>query len=419
MSRTIVIGGGVVGLCCAYELRRRGEMVTILDRDRPGCAASSGNTGWIVPSFSGPVPGPGVMAQSLRWMLKPDSPLYIRPHADPGFIGWVWTFWRHCNTRAYASGLDAVAALNTRTTALFDALAADGVEFEMHNQGVLFAFLGKTALDHVRADLDRMRRYGYGESTALSADETRDLEPMLTGAVIGGILAAQERHVRPETLTDGLVQRLGALGVEIRPGVAVTGLRRRGAVITAVETPEGPVAADRFLVAAGVWSGAVTRYAGVRLPLEAGKGYSVTLTAPAAQVARPLYLDEARVAVSNFRDALRFAGTMELSGISDALDARRIAAMKRGASRYLRTWPEAAREETWMGMRPLTPDGLPVIGRIPGCENLYVATGHAMLGVTLAPATAVGLAEAMLTARSSIDLRPFDPARFARHDRPQ
>ncbi len=422
MSRTVVIGAGVIGLACAYELRRRGDEVIVLDRIGPGAAASAGNTGWIVPSFSGPVPAPGLVGQSVRWMLSSDSPLYVKPRLDPGFLLWLWAFWKYCTKSAYEAGLDAVAALNTQTMALYDALAADGVRFEMHCQGVLFAFLGRAALEHVGADLERMRRYGYEPAETLTAHEVRDLEPLLSANVIGGIVAGRERHVRPESLVAGFVERLSALGVDLRGGTEVTGFRRRGPMSTsdrraaggigAVETSTGAIDTDRVVVAAGAWSGQLVRHLGFRLPLQAGKGYSITLEQPDAQLGRPLYLDEARVAVSNFDGALRLAGTMELSGLNAGLNARRVGAIRRSADRYLVGWRRALGERVWVGMRPLTPDGLPVIGAVPGADNVYLATGHGMLGVTLAPATAVALAELMVTGRRSAALSPFDPARF-------
>lgn len=411
-----MIGAGVIGLACAYELQRRGERVTILDRGEPGAGCSSGNAGWIVPSLSGPVPAPGLLGTSLRWLLSPNSPLYIKPRADAQFLGWLWDFRRHCTARAHRAGLEAVAALNARTMELYDALEKDGVQIEMHRQGVLFAFLGRAAREHIGRDLEQMRAFGYPAPVHLSAQEVREVEPMLAPSVIGGILVDGERHVRPETLTAGLLRRLREAGAEVRSGIEVSGLRRRGRAVAAVETAEGALEANRVVIAAGVWSGVLVRRVGYRLPIQAGKGYSITLTNPSASVRRPLYLDEARIAVSNFDGALRLGGTMELSGLDPGLDMQRIEAIRRGADRYLVRWGRAEREVAWAGMRPLTPDGLPVIGSVPGVDGLYIATGHGMLGVTLAPATAVALAELVTTGRSSTSLSAFDPGRFARRD---
>ncbi|HXX39950.1 MAG TPA: FAD-dependent oxidoreductase [bacterium] len=424
MSRTVVIGAGVIGLTCAYALNRRGERVTVLDAGEPGAACSLGNAGWVCPSFSGPVPGPGVLGRSLRWLVSPDSPLVIRPRADFGFLGWLALFMRSCNTRAYRAGLEATALLNARTMALFDALASDGVRFEMHREGILFVFLDRAAMSHVTADLERMRAFGYTAGIILSAKEVREREPMLSDAIVGGVLAPEERHVRPETLTQGLVAALRETGVEIDAHRPATGLRQhRGGtstrVTTGVETRDGALEADHIVIAAGAWSGLLTRMAGCRVPLQAGKGYSITLAGPASQIRRPLYLDEAKIACSNFDGVLRLAGTMELAGHDTTLDARRVDAMRRNAGRYLVRWSRADREVTWTGLRSMTPDGLPMIGRLPGHDNLYIAAGHAMLGVTLAPATADALAELITTGRSSVDLSAFDPGRFGRSREPR
>ena len=413
MSRTVIIGAGVIGLLCAYELRRRGAEVVVLDRGEPGAGCSAGNAGWIVPSLSGPVPAPGVVGTSLRWMLRPDSPLYIRPASVPLLAPWLLDFWRHCNPTDYHAGLAATAALNRPTMALYDALAAAGVEFEMHADGILYVCLEPATVEHVREELAAVRDHGYAEPAVLGPDEIREFEPGLTGPVQTALWVREERHVRPETLTAGLARWLAANGVEVRSGVEVVGLGRRGREIAGVETRDGTLAADQVLIAAGAWSGALASMAGVCLPMQAGKGYHVTVAGPDLRLHHPMYLMESRIAVSPFEGALRMSGTMELSGINLRLDPRRVAAIRHGADRYLPGWQRGASESSWVGMRPLTPDGLPVIGRAPGYENLFLATGHAMLGVTLGPATAAAIAGLMCDGRADVDLAPFDPARFA------
>ncbi len=183
--------------------------------------------------------------------------------------------------------------------------------------------------------------------------------------------------------------------------------------MTCVVTTGGEVPGDRFLIASGAWSASLARMAGFHLPVQCGKGYSVTVTEPAVRLRRPLYLGEAKLGVTPFRNALRIAGTMELAGISEALDPRRLEAIRASADQFLVGWRQGKSEEEWAGMRPVTPDGLPAIGRAPGYDNLYVATGHAMLGVTLAPATGVAMAELIHSGNADVDLRPFDPNRFS------
>ena len=240
------------------------------------------------------------------------------------------------------------------------------------------------------------------------------MEPSLSPRVRGGVFASDEYHVQPATLCTGLVERLRERGAALHTGLEVTGGDSRGGRLTAVQTSAGAFEGDVFLMAAGAWSGRLARRFGFRLPVEAGKGYSVTITQPAVRPTRPLYLYEWRVGASPFDGGLRLGGTMELSGNNARIPRSRITAIRRAAELYCPGSETGEAQLEWTGMRPLTPDGLPAIGRAPGWDNLYVATGHAMLGVTLAPVTGLAVAELMTGASSSFDLRPFDPARFDR-----
>jgi D-amino-acid dehydrogenase len=329
----------------------------------------------------------------------------------------LWRFWRHCNARDYHDGLHAVARLNRGTMALFDALRADGVAFEMHAAGVLFAFLTDRAQSQVFADLQELAAYGFGIPERLDARAVRELEPALSPAVVGGVLAPGERHLRPESLMGAVEGRLREMDTELRLDARVTGIERRGPAVAAVRTPSGRVGADAFLIAAGAWSAALLRRVGFMLPLEPGTGYSLTFPSAPVPLRRPVYLDEARVACSPFAQGLRLAGTMELSGFRSRPDPRRVGAIARAAARYFDSWAGEAAYDAWAGMRPMTPDGLPAIGRVPGVDNVYLATGHAMLGMTLAPATGSAIADLISGRPPSVDLTPFDPARFARRGR--
>ncbi len=410
MRTTVVIGGGVIGLSCAYELARRGERVIVLDGEKPG-AASRASGGWVVPTFSGPLPAPGVIRSVLPSMLRRASPFYLNPLALPELTGWLWSFWRHSNARDYARGLTAVAALNRRTMALYDALQQDGVSFEMHKSGVLFAYLDKAHAAHLLEDLDHLESLGYRRPEMLGPRDLRELEPALGPAVVAGLLVEVERHIRPDTLLDGLRRRLAQLGADLRTGVAVTNVRRRNGAVVTVVTTQGDVAADRFLLAAGVWSNALARRCGFMLPVQAAKGYCVTAPSAAPLFRRPIYLSGARIVCSPFHGVSQIAGWLELSGINPQVDAYRIEAMTRLATRYLPGW-RPAQAERRAGMRPLMPDGLPVIGRAPRLENLFVATGHGMLGITLAPATARAIADLITRDTADEDLAPFSPGRF-------
>ncbi len=414
MSRAIVVGGGVIGLSCAYQIARRGMQVTVIESGEPGGGCSSGNLGWIAPSLSEPLPSPGLTWKSLRWMLYRDSPLYIDPRFAVRSVVWLWRFWRHCNARDFHHGLEAVGDLHRHTLALYDAFRADGVRFELHRDGLLFVFLAAPQLERSLAGFEAVRAPGRPAPLRLDRAGLLALQPGLAERVIGGILIPDEAHARPETVCAGLVRRLGELGVDVLSRTEVLGVMQRGGRVFAVETSSGMLEGDSFVLAAGAGSGRLARRFGFSLPIEAGKGYTVTMTQPDCRPVRPTYLYEMRVGISPFDGALRLGGTMELSGFNSRINPGRVAAIRRAAGRYLPGSERGATGLEWTGMRPLTPDGLPVIGRAPGFDNLLVATGHAMHGVGLAPVTGLAIAELVGGTKSSFDLRPFDPARFGR-----
>lgn len=411
MGRVVIAGAGIVGLLCAYELRRRGASVTVLEREGAGGGCSWANSGWIVPSFSTPLPAPGLIRTALRWMLRPDSPLYISPRMDLERVRWLWSFARRCNDADYERGLRALAEANRSTIERFDSLRGDGVEFELHRSRPLFLFRTPGALEAVAQDLERLTAHGYAPSVRLGRGEVRDLVPAAPD-VVGGVLAPEERHLRPETLASGLAIRLRAMGVEVREGVEVTGMRRDRGAVRALRTSEGEVAGDQFLLTPGAWSGRLGYLLGIRLPVQAGKGYTITITDAEMHLPGPVYLDEARVALTPFAGALRVGGTMELAGADLRVSRRRVDAIRDAFQSYLGRWPAGRGEAVWAGLRPLTPDGLPLLGRIPAYDNLYVATGHGMYGVTLAPASASAVAALMMDGAPSFDLTPFRPDRF-------
>ncbi|MBA3450984.1 MAG: FAD-dependent oxidoreductase [Chloroflexia bacterium] len=420
MQPVVVVGGGIIGLCTAFALHQRGVAVTVLDAGPAERAGSHVNAGWIVPTLAEPVPAPGLMATSLRWMLRSDSPLYIRPRLDPAFLRWTLRFWRHCNARDFLAGTEAIAAFGARALALYDAMREAGVRYEEHRDGLLFAYRTTAALDHDHAALEPVRRFGFEISPIMSGDELRALEPSLAETVSGGYWLPQERSVRPDTLVRGLIDYLQEQGVEVCRNMPVSGIETSDGKATAVLAGSQRIPADAVVVVAGAWTPRLLKPLRVNVPIEAGKGYSIDL-APAPElphaVSRPLYLHETRVAITPLDGMIRLAGTMELSGLNHTIRPERVAAIARAAGWAIAGWPEKTPASgpgvrVWSGPRPMTPDGLPVIGWLPGYRHLAVASGHAMLGVTLAPATGEAVAELIATGSAPEIIAPFDPARF-------
>ena len=413
--RVVVVGAGVVGLACAWELRRRGADVVVLERARVGAGVSQGNTGWVSPSLTYPLPAPGMVREGLRQLFTGGDAFVLRPSLDPAFVRWLWSFRRNCSSARFDAGIRALLALNRRTLELFDAYRDAGVAFEMHTAGLVVAARTPGGLDLYRRTFQRLRELGYegGSIDELTGRALAALEPALDQAgVVAGLHARVDRFVRPEQLTAGLATRLRDDDVEIHEGCELRTLARR-AVGWALETTSGPMTARRLVVAAGLPTAPLLRRLGVRIPLMGARGYSVTLAGRGTPPRHALYLAEAKLGLSPFDGGVRVAGVFELGAsnhvIPPAVGERLLAA----ARPYLAGWhpdPDGP-VDAWAGLRPATPDGLPLIGALPGLDGIYLATGHGMLGVTLAPATANLLAPLVLEDRAAPELTPFDPAR--------
>jgi D-amino-acid dehydrogenase len=414
--KVVVIGSGVVGMCCAYELHRGGAEVWVLERGRIGGGASRGNTGWVCPSFTYPLPAPGIIGQGLLGMLRGGGPLVIHPSLDPTFVRWLLGFRRSCTRERWEGGVRALLALNARTLELFDAYAGAGVEFEMHHSGLLLVATSRDGLSSYVSLFRELRAAGFeGEIAELSPDEAKGLEPALAAPrLAGGVHASIDRYVRPESLTYGLARHLTARGVEVREETDVLEVTASNGRVR-VATGTGPVDADRAVVAAGASSSSLLARLGIRMPLVGARGYSMTIAARDRRPQHALYLAEAKVGMSAYLHAIRIAGVFELGHSRDRLDRRRLELMLAAVDPYFENWRPSEEKALleWAGLRPMTADGLPLIGAAPAARNVYVATGHGMLGVTLAPATAALLAPLVLEGRADPVLELFRPGRRA------
>jgi D-amino-acid dehydrogenase len=409
--RVVVVGAGVVGLCTALALRREGADVTVLDRASADHGASAANAGWVVPVLSAPLSGPGALTEAAMATLRGEGSVGVRPAA--GLLGWAAGFLRSTRADRHRDGLRAVLALGARSVELFDQLRASGVEFEMHRRGLLIAARTRHGLESAEALVAAARAAGYdGETQVHVGPAVQALEPALADAVVGVVHAVADAHVRPESLLAGLRAALLGEGATLRRGVAVRGVERDGGGWT-VATTSGAVRADRVVLAAGVDTAVLLRELGVRVPLLAGTGYSVTASGTGTVPAHPVKLIEANLACSPFEGGLRLSGMFELGARGNTVRARPLRRIRAGAHRYLRDWAPVEDGTAIAGMRPATPDSLPLIGGVPGHDGLFAATGHGTLGLTLAPATAAALVPPVLHGTPAPELAPFAVERFA------
>jgi glycine/D-amino acid oxidase-like deaminating enzyme len=414
----VVVGAGAIGLCTAFYLHQAGLPVHVVEQASVGAGSSWGNAGWVCLSHSAPVPAPGVLRDVARSIWRPDSPLYLRPQLSPSFLAWLVRFQRSCRRSVFERGYAAVATLASSTFTRFADLAGAGIDTTLTRPGLVHAFL---SVEQGRRQLAVQRAatwsgYEVPDDVLTGADATA-LDPALDRAVQAAYLVAGEGVVDPTAFTTSLAGYLRRHGAPVSEHVTVRGFRRDGRRVTAVRTSGGDIDCSAVVVAAGVWSATLAGQLGVRLPLQAGKGYSfsVKLERPPEH---PMHLGDRHVAVSQIGGVTRIAGTMELSGNNRNLDWRRVVAIAHASRRYLGRWYEhpddlvALIHDPWVGGRPMFPDGLPALDLLPGVPNAYIATGHGMLGITLAPPSGQALAEYLVTGRRPAVLEPFRSDRF-------
>lgn len=410
----VVVGGGIAGLSAAYFLRRAGADVTVLESNRVGRAASGVNAGWICPAQAGPLPAPGLTEYGLRSLVSRDSALYFAPGSLPSMVPWLARFARNCNSRAHRRGLAALAALGRRAFELTEQLAAEGVDFELHRRGLILAARERrTAVEYLEL-MEPLASAGLPfPDRVLDAGEVLELEPALTDQVTAGVLIESHWHVNPPTLMTGLATRLREMGVTIEEGAEVHDVVAQNGRVAQVQSAAGTYDPDVVVLATGAWSPQLSRRLGFSMPVKPGKGYSfeIALDVPPRHA---VLLAEPHVGCTPFEGRVRLGGTMEFSGVNARLDRRRIDNMLRDARTMLRLPDSPVLESPQSGMRPIAPDGLPIVDRSPRHDNAYVATAYSMLGMTLAAPAAESLAEMIVTGRRPEALEPFRVDRFGR-----
>jgi D-amino-acid dehydrogenase len=410
----IVIGGGIVGVASAWHLAERGARVVLLEKGEVGAGASYGNAGWMSPSHGTPLPSPGVIRQGLRWLLDPESPFYVKPRLEPALIRWLFGFMRAATAARSRNTMRLNRELTLRSLALTAELVEKhGLDFGLERRGLVVVCESEDGRAHAEEERHALRALG-GEGRTLAPDDVRELEPRVSPHIAGGVFFPDDAHLRPFDLVNGLASLARARNVEILTGQDVLTLERDGARVARVVTTRGEFTADEFVLAAGAWSPLVAKPLGLRLPVQAAKGYSVTVECPPDFGSLPLLLSEAKVAITPLGGGrLRFAGTLELAGLDLSVNMRRVAAILRAVERFLPGLTDAKLIETWRGLRPLTPDDLPILGRPRACPNLIVATGHGMSGISQGVMTGKLVSELARGERPSLDVTPFSPDRFA------
>ncbi|WP_254512470.1 NAD(P)/FAD-dependent oxidoreductase [Anatilimnocola floriformis] len=415
MSKHIlIIGGGVIGLSVAEACTAAGHEVTVLERqpeERDGC--SYGNAGMVVPSHFIPLAAPGMVALGLKWMWNPESPFYIKPRLSWELLTWGMQFWRSATAARVAKASPILRDLGFASRARFDELAGDANEFGLVRRGLLMLCQQQKTLDEEAHVAEQARALGI-PAEVHDAAGTAALDPAIKMNVCGSVYFPRDAHLSPWLFMQFLQQRVRARGGLLKFSAEVTSFVRKGNRIAAVKTSQGEFTADEIVIAGGSWSPLVARELGLKIPLQPGKGYSLTLPNPKQLPQLCSICTEARLAVTPMGNSLRFGGTMEMSGLNETIDPRRVKGVIRGATTFFPEFAESdfADIKPWCGLRPCSPDGLPYIGRTAKQSNLIVATGHAMMGLSLAPITGRLVAEVIEGTKPCVDLKLLSPDRF-------
>ena len=407
-----VIGGGVVGLCVAYELAAHGRQVVVIDVGRIGRGSAAGNAGLITPSHLIPMAAPGVLPGVVRGMIRRTGPVTVRPSIDPSYLRWMVRFALNCTSRAAHAGAIALSTLGFLSADLaVQWIRREGIECSYQKSGLLYAYGDPAAFEAARHEADTMERYGV-TIERYDAAEIREQEPALDEGVVGGFRCLDDAGLDPARFMSGIVSVLSERGVVFVPQTRLLDFRTSDGGVDRLVTARGDLAADEVVIATGAWTPGVAALLGESIPIQAGKGYSMTVAAPRQGPRNNILLGDRWVAVNPIGDLLRMSGWLELGRLDTRPSLRRLATVEANVRSRVRLDPELTVLERWAGLRPVTPDGLPIIGRSPGWRNVTYAVGHGKLGLSHGPVTGRLVAQIVCDRPTDLEMDPFSPRRF-------
>ncbi len=415
MKSVGIIGGGIIGLSSAYYLNKAGFKVTIVDQGdfQEGC--SFGNAGMVVPSHIIPLASPGMIAKGIRWMFNSQSPFYVHPRINGELLRWGWQFYRHATQDHVRKSIPALKELSLFSKSLYREWAKElPFEFGYQERGLIMLYQ-RADTEKEEVEAAHIANDAGVEAKVLTPEEVQRLEPDVRVTVKGGVYYPGDAHLTPQVLVSRLIEHLKSTGVTFLPRTVIKRFGVSMSRITSLETDSTSHAFDDVILATGSWSGTVAAGLGLTLPMQAGKGYSFTLPKVEQNIRIPSILLEGRVAVTPMGQSLRFGGTMEITGVDHSINMNRVRGIVETIPKY---YPEMKvampdKKEVWHGLRPCSPDGLPYIGRIKKWDNVVVATGHSMMGLSLGPGTGKIVSELIMGAKTSLSAVSFDPERYA------
>ena len=408
-NKVTIVGGGVIGLCCAFYLNKQGFEVTVIERGDITSGTSFGNAGYVSPSHIIPLASPGIVAKGLRWMLSSSSPFYIKPRLNADLIRWALAFWRKANHNTMQRNIPPLTEMLLLSRELTSDIKNEiGNHFRMEEIGCFMMYKSASIEKHEIELAEEAAKFGI-ETKIMNGQEVQAMEPNVEVKVRGGVLYPIDCHLHPGDFMTTLKQHLLNTGVKLQLNTTVTGFERNGTRVTAVITDKGKFDCEELVLTPGSWLPVITQQLGIHILLQGGKGYSMTFERIERNLRYPAILVDRRTAMTPMGPDLRMGGTMEISGLQSPVLIKRAMAIFNAAKEYYPDLPVTfpATEKIWSGLRPLSPDGLPYLGRHSRYENLTIACGHAMLGLSLAAGTGKLVTELISRQKTSINLDAF------------
>lgn len=409
----VVIGGGIVGVSAARELAAAGVKVTLIEKGQIGHGCSYGNAGWMTPCFAMPLPMPGMLLKSAKWLLNPESPLYIKPEPSVLLAKWLTRFMLSMNHKQAQAAIQALVQLSQVSLDAYKALAQRNPSaFDFTQKGLLMVSQTEEGFQAAVEEMNLVAPLGV-PGQKLTPEEIYALEPALTGKLKGGVYFPAEAHGEPLKIVETLAAEAKAMGADIKEYCEYQSFTYDSkGHISSVITSQGAIAADAVVMATGSWSEALGRELGLSIPILGGKGYAMIVPPIEKQPKIPLMLLDKKVAITPRQGSLRIAGTLELVNQDFSVTQRRVDAIVKGTRQFL-TLPEQLEvKELWKGLRPCTPDGVPLIGWSKKYSNLMLACGHQMLGLQAGLGTGMMVREMIMGQKVTVDSKVFDPNRF-------
>lgn len=400
-----IIGGGVVGLCAAYYLNKSGVNVTIIDKTDLSDGTSHGNAGMIVPSHFIPLASPGVISKGIKWMFDTKSPFYVKPRLSLELAQWMWQFYRSCSKENVARAIPVLFDFNQHSKELYKEFSEmPEFSFCFEEKGLLMLYQSAQQEKEELEMAEKANAIGV-EAEILTSDAIKALEPDIRISSRGGLYFPGDAHLYPNSFLNQLVTYLKENNVTFLTGKSVENFGTTNGKINNILFSDGSgIAVDSILFSSGSWTGKLFHKLGMKLPLQDGKGYSITLNKPTLKPGIPTILSEAKVAVTPMGDDLRIGGTLEISNFSTSINSKRLEGILESVPRF---YPDLnvempKKEDVWYGYRPCTPNGMPYVDQSSVYSNLYVAAGHGMMGMSLGPATGKMISELYLNEKSTI-----------------